>query len=163
MGIMGDKDKSEDLFREFLSRRESGESVDPEEYLNRHPELKKELGMLFAEFMTKETGEEDQGQDSGPSAKSSEYPKIIGDFRIISELGRGGMGTVYEAEQISLNRKVALKVLPSHLSFSSEAVEKFQREAKAGGRQSHPGIVAIHAVGEHEGVHYIAQELVEGG
>ena len=69
---------------------------------------------------------------------------------------------VYEAEQISLNRRVALKVLPSHLSFSKEAVLKFQREAEAGGRQSHPGIVSIYAVGEHQGVHYIAQELVEG-
>jgi len=70
---------------------------------------------------------------------------------------------VYEAEQISLKRRVALKVLPAHLSFSSEAVLKFRREAEAGGRQSHPGIVAIHGVDEEEGVHYIAQELVEGG
>ena len=73
------------------------------------------------------------------------------------------MGTVYEAEQVSLKRKVALKLLPPHLSFSDGAIQKFRREAEAGGRQSHPGIVAIHAVGEHEGVHFIVQELVENG
>lgn len=88
---------------------------------------------------------------------------VIDDFAILGEIGRGGMGIVYLAEQVSLNRKVALKILPSHLSFSDEAVLKFRREAEAGGRQSHAGIVAVHAVGEQRGVHYIAQEYVEGG
>jgi tetratricopeptide (TPR) repeat protein/tRNA A-37 threonylcarbamoyl transferase component Bud32 len=77
-------------------------------------------------------------------------------------IGKGGMATVYEAEQISLKRRVALKVLPGHMSLHDEAVKRFRREAEAGGRQSHPGIVAIFAVGEHEGSHYIAEELVEG-
>ena len=99
----------------------------------------------------------------GVRVESTKPPDTIGDFKIIREIGRGGMGTVYEAEQISLQRKVALKILPSHLSFSDDAVRKFHREAEAGGRQSHPGIVAIHAVGEHEGLHYIAQELVGDG
>ena len=91
------------------------------------------------------------------------HPETLGDFRILREIGTGGMGTVYEAEQISLHRRVALKVLPAHLSFSPDAVQKFRREAEAGGRQRHPGIVAVHAVGEERGFHYIAQELVEGG
>ena len=95
--------------------------------------------------------------------ESRNLPERIGDFRILRKIGSGGMGTVYEAEQVSLQRPVALKVLPSHLSFSDEAVSKFHREAEAGGRQSHPDIVAIHAVGEHEGFHYIAQELVKDG
>jgi formylglycine-generating enzyme required for sulfatase activity/serine/threonine protein kinase len=73
------------------------------------------------------------------------------------------MGIVYEAEQISLKRRVALKVLSTQYGLSQEAVQKFQREAEAGGRQSHPGIVSVIAVGEDEGFHYIAQELVEGG
>jgi tetratricopeptide (TPR) repeat protein/tRNA A-37 threonylcarbamoyl transferase component Bud32 len=86
----------------------------------------------------------------------------MGDFRIIRMIGKGGMATVYEAEQISLKRRVALKVLPGHLSLHDEAVKRFRREAEAGGRQSHPGIVAIFAVGEHDGSHYIAEELIEG-
>jgi len=100
---------------------------------------------------------------SSPGDASSAIPRTIGDFHIIREIGRGGMGTVYEAEQISLKRRVALKVLPSHLSFSDEAVQKFRREAEAGGRQSHSGIVAVYAVGEEGGIHYIAQEIVAGG
>jgi len=87
----------------------------------------------------------------------------LGEFRLIRMLGKGGMGTVYEAEQTSLKRRVALKVLPAHLGFSDMAVRKFQREAEAGGRQSHPGIVAVHAVGKQGRVNFIAQELVEGG
>ncbi len=157
-----DRSRSEDLFRELLSRRESGENVDPEEYYTRYPELEGELRSLFAKF---DAGAADMidllGNPNGTAENRT--PQVIGDYRIIREIGKGGMGAVYEAEQISLKRKVALKLLPHHLSFSDEAVQKFRREAEAGGRQSHPGIVAIHAIGEHEGVHFIAQELVDGG
>ena len=157
--IMGDdKDKSEQLFREFLSRRESGEALSPEEYFEKYPELENELKKLFGQLKTEQGKEIDLG-----SSESGTPSHTIGDFKIIKELGKGAMGIVYEAEQISLNRKVALKILPSHLRFSDEAVQKFRREAEAGGRQSHQGIVTIHAVGEHEGVHYIAQELVSDG
>jgi len=87
----------------------------------------------------------------------------LGDFRILREIGAGGMATVFEAEQISLGRKVALKILPEHRSRSRLAVEKFRREAIAAGRLNHPGIVSVYAVGEDKGIHFIAQELVEGG
>ena len=148
MAERNDKSRSENSFRGFLSRREASDGVEPEERFNR----------LDAE----ECEEIDLLSDSN-SKTSSKTPQIIGDFHIIREIGKGGMGTVYEAEQVSLRRKVALKLLPPHLSFSDEAVHKFRREAEAGGKQSHPGIVAIHAVGEEEGVHYIAQELVADG
>lgn len=94
---------------------------------------------------------------------SDETARDWGDFHIIRKIGEGGMGIVYEAEQMSLKRKVALKVLPPHLSWSSDAIDKFRREAEAGGRQRHPGIIAVHAMGKHEGMHFIAQELVEEG
>ena len=87
----------------------------------------------------------------------------LGDFQLIRQLGRGGMGTVWEAEQISLGRAVALKILARHLSLSDDTVERFRREASAGGRLRHPSIVAIHEIGEIDGDHYIAQELVPGG
>jgi hypothetical protein len=80
---------------------------------------------------------------------------------LIAELGRGGVGTVWEAEQLSLGRRVALKLLAPQLSLAPEDVERFRREAAAGGRLSHPGIVAVHEIGECDGTHYIAQELVE--
>ncbi|MFH1998199.1 MAG: bifunctional serine/threonine-protein kinase/formylglycine-generating enzyme family protein [Planctomycetota bacterium] len=93
----------------------------------------------------------------------NEAPWTLSDFKILSKIGSGGMATVYEAEQLSLKRKVALKVLPPHLRYSKSAIKKFQREAEAGGRQSHPGIVSIYAVGKEDDIYYIAQELIEGG
>jgi tetratricopeptide (TPR) repeat protein len=125
------------------------DSGNPDSYLHRYPGLKEELKALF------------HGLDS--DEESVIDGRVFGDYRIIREIGSGGMATVYEAEQLSLKRKVALKLLPAHMSFSERAVRKFLREAEAGGRQSHPGIVAIYAVGRHENSHFIAQELVGNG
>jgi len=157
-----DKSRSSDLLLELLERYEAGEDFDPEEYLARYPELKNEVHRLFKLLSTRDSDEIDVSANPNRGA-DSDASCTIGDFKINREIGKGGMGTVYEAEQISLSRKVALKLLPSHLSLSDEAVQKFKREAKAGGRQSHPGIVAVYAVGEEKGVHFIVQELVEGG
>ena len=90
-------------------------------------------------------------------------PKVVGGYRILGKLGSGGMGTVHEAEQVALHRRVALKLLPPDRALSAAAVAKFWREAEAGGRLSHPGLVAVYEVGEDAGLHFIAQELVEGG
>ena len=84
----------------------------------------------------------------------------LGDYRIVRPLGQGGMGTVYEAEQSKLQRRVALKVLSQ--SVSTDALDRFRREAEAGGRLSHSGIIAVHDFGDIDGVPYIAQELVSG-
>ncbi|MEJ2737544.1 MAG: protein kinase, partial [Anaerolineae bacterium] len=73
--------------------------------------------------------------------------KTLGNYQIVEELGRGGMAVVYRAYQPSLNRDVAIKVLPPQLSFDQEFVERFQREAKAAAKLRHPNIVVIHDVG----------------
>src|SRR3954467_12767213 len=86
----------------------------------------------------------------------------LGDFEIVREVGRGGMGVVYEARQVSLNRKVALKVLASGLGLSSKAVERFHREAEAAARLHHTNIVPVYATGEQDGTHFYAMELIEG-
>jgi serine/threonine protein kinase len=88
--------------------------------------------------------------------------KTLGNYQIMDELGRGGMAVVYRAYQASLNRYVAIKVLPPQLSFEREFVERFQREAKAAARLRHPNIVVIHDVGHQEGVYYIIMEYLEG-
>ncbi len=150
------RNEPEEIFDEYLARSRAGEKMSPEEFLSEHPEMEEELQKLFDQL-------NDAGGDISQDFGEKKTPQVLGDFKIIGEIGRGGMGIVYEAEQISLHRRVALKVLPPHLSYSSDAVEKFRREAEAGGRQRHPGIVAIFAVGEHDGVHYVAQELVEKG
>jgi serine/threonine protein kinase/Tfp pilus assembly protein PilF len=86
----------------------------------------------------------------------------LGDFDLIKEIGRGGMGVVYEARQISLKRRVALKVLPPGLGLSDRAVQRFEREAQAAAGLHHTNIVPVYATGEDRGSHYYAMELVEG-
>ena len=93
---------------------------------------------------------------------SARPPKTIGDFRIVREIGRGGMGLVYEAEQISLGRRVALKVLPFTGLLDSRQLKRFKNEARAAAQLEHRNIVPVHAVGSDHGVHYYAMQLIEG-
>src|SRR5262245_17809093 len=86
----------------------------------------------------------------------------LGDFEIVREIGRGGMGVVYEARQASLNRTVALKVLSCGLGLTPKAVQRFHREAEAAAKLHHTNIVPIYATGEEHGAHFYAMELIEG-
>src|SRR5262249_34780189 len=86
----------------------------------------------------------------------------LGDFELVREIGRGGMGIVYEARQVSLNRKVALKVLGPGLGLTSRAIDRFRHEAEAAARLHHTHIVPIYATGANDDVHYYAMELIEG-
>ena len=83
-------------------------------------------------------------------------------FKITAKLGEGGMGEVYKAEDTTLDREVALKILPPALAGSQERLERFQREAKALAALDHPNIVTIYTVEEAEGVHFLTMQLVEG-
>jgi serine/threonine protein kinase/WD40 repeat protein/Tfp pilus assembly protein PilF len=87
---------------------------------------------------------------------------LVGDYRILRELGRGGMGVVYAAEQVSLGRHVALKVLPAHALLGATRLQRFQREARAAGRLHHTNIVPVYGVGEHNSLHYIVMQFIEG-
>jgi formylglycine-generating enzyme required for sulfatase activity/dienelactone hydrolase len=91
-----------------------------------------------------------------------ESVRRLGDFEIVRELGRGGMGVVYEARQLSLNRQVALKVLSGGLGLTSKAVQRFRREAEAAAKLHHTNIVPVYATGEQDGTHFYAMELIEG-
>src|SRR5262245_41399901 len=86
----------------------------------------------------------------------------LGDFEIVREVGRGGMGVVYEARQVSLNRKVAVKVLSGGLGLSPKAVPRFRREAEAAAKLHHTNIVPVYATGEENGTHFYAMELIDG-
>ena len=86
----------------------------------------------------------------------------LGDFEIVREIGRGGMGVVYEARQVSLNRQVALKVLGGGLGLTPKAVQRFRREAEAAAKLHHTNIVPVYATGEQDGTHFYAMELIEG-
>jgi serine/threonine protein kinase/tetratricopeptide (TPR) repeat protein len=109
------------------------------------------------------------GEGGGSSAASGSYAPAplkpgmrLDDFEIIRELGRGGMGIVYHARQVSLSRDVALKVLPGYARYGQHAIERFTSESRAAARLHHTHVVAIHAQGEHDGQYYYAMELIDG-
>jgi len=88
--------------------------------------------------------------------------QAFGQFQLVEELGRGGMGVVYRAYQFALERHVAIKLLPCALAFDREFVDRFLREARAVGGLNHPHIVTVHDVGEADGVHFLVMEYVAG-
>src|ERR1700745_2821579 len=95
----------------------------------------------------------------------TDYPpgnRHLGDFEIVRAIGRGGMGIVYEARQTSLHRRVALKVLSGGLGLTPKAVQRFRREAEAAAKLHHTNIVPVYAIGEEDGTHFYAMELIEG-
>src|SRR5262249_44529907 len=92
----------------------------------------------------------------------ADSPQRLGDFELIREVGRGGMGIVYEARQVSLNRKVALKVLSGGLGLTPKAVQRFRREAEAAAKLHHTNIVPVYATGEQAGALFYAMELIDG-
>src|SRR5439155_3132971 len=89
-------------------------------------------------------------------------PECLGDFRILREIGRGGMGIVYEAEQESLSRRVALKVLISQVARTPQQVQRFLREARAAAQLHHTNIVPVFGIGEYNGLHYYAMQFING-
>ncbi len=159
----------QELAEEFLQRYRNGERPGIEEYVNRHPELAGEIREVFPAMATKVnitirddslTG--DETGDHGRPILKAPVPVQLGDFRIIREIGRGGMGVVYAAEQVSLGRKVALKVLSSQLILDSKQRRRFEREARAAAKLHHTNIVPVFGVGEHEGSSYYVMQYIEG-
>ena len=101
-------------------------------------------------------------QPQRPPGSDGWESRVLGDFRILREIGRGGMGIVYEAEQISLGRRMALKVLPFASVLDERHLTRFRNEARAAASLKHPHIVGVHSVGCERGVHYYAMEYIEG-
>lgn len=168
----GGKERSDDelegVLDAFYDAWLEGRPPDVDEVCAAHPELAPRLREEIEKlrFVAQGIPAPSSGDRPTPTEPTSveeiDAPEVAG-YRILREIGSGGMGVVFEAVQVSLRRRVALKILASHLRLSPGAIRKFQREAEAGARQQHPGIVAVYDVGEAGGTHYIAQELVEGG
>jgi serine/threonine protein kinase len=157
----------ERLAEEFVERHRRGEHPALLEYVARHPDLAAEIRDLFPALIQVEKLKPAPGDLTGAFVPTSgvaaeHVPERLGEFRILREIGQGGMGVVYEAEQESLGRHVALKVLPRHALFKTAYLERFRREAKAAGRLHHTNIVPVFGVGECDGMHYFAMQFIPG-
>lgn len=147
----------------YLEQLEAGECPDRASFLKEYPDIADDLvGQLealeFLHFTAPQLagGKEVAADDEiSPSA-------TLGDFRLIKPIGRGGMGIVYEAEQLSLGRRVAVKVLPFASMLDPRQLKRFQNEARAAATLEHPHIVPIYFVGQERGVHFYAMQLIEG-
>jgi WD40 repeat protein/serine/threonine protein kinase len=155
------------LAEDFLDRKRRGERPTLQQYLDRHPELAEEIRDLFpALLMMEDLGESSGGATgsvaAGNGALAGARIERLGDYRILREVGRGGMGVVYEAEQESLGRRVALKVLSSGALADPKQVRRFEREAKAAARLHHTNIVPVFGVGRQDGHHYFVMQFIAG-
>ncbi len=152
------------LAENFAERFRRGERPALKEYTDRYPELADEIRDLFPALVQVEQADEEH-IDRESEAKApgpARAPEQIGDYRILGEIGRGGMGVVYEAEQISLGRRVALKVLPRHVGADRMTLERFRREARAAARLHHTNIVPVFEVGQDGDVRFYAMQFIQG-
>jgi serine/threonine-protein kinase len=156
----------EGLADEFLVRCKRGEKPTIKEYCDRHPELAAEIRDVFEAVLMVEDLKPGSGDVSGSFGESVNIDgkrlQQVGDYRILCEVGRGGMGVVYEAEQQALGRRVALKVLPKTSAGDGSAQLRFQREAKAAARMHHTNIVPVFDVGQDGDYLYYAMQLIHG-
>ena len=165
-GPISERNPVECLAEEFAQRCRRGDNPSLEEYVARHPEWADDIRELFPALLVMEQlkpsvslvntlpSAAGPGEDNGP--------RRLGEYLILREVGRGGMGVVYEAVQESLGRHVALKVLPGHGLAEPGYLERFRREAKAAARLHHTNIVPVFGTGACDGVHYYAMQFIPG-
>jgi WD40 repeat protein/serine/threonine protein kinase len=168
-----------ELAEQFLQRYRRGERPSLQAIIDQYPELAAEireivtaLALLENIVLTDDSAaarppvavaeEKAQGQGTTTDPQPPAALQQLGDYRIIREIGRGGMGIVYEAEQVSLGRQVALKVLPRKMLLDAQQKRRFEREARAAAKLHHTNIVPVFGVGEHEGMPYYVMQFIPG-
>ena len=158
-----ERDPLEILAAEFMERQRRGELPSISEYVARRPDLAADIEEIFPTIAVMEQVKAHKERGSGARASLGGVRlERLGDFRILGEIGRGGMGIVYEAFQESLGRHVAVKVLPRQTLLDPQQLRRFQREAQTAARLHHTNIVPVFGVGEHDGFHYIVMQLIDG-
>jgi eukaryotic-like serine/threonine-protein kinase len=175
--LTGDSDREDwrnHVLLAYVEALEEGRKPDRGALLAAHPDLRHDLEAFLAghDEMARLTARLRAAEQAGTRARvgpkheqpDDSHPGIgeLGDFRLLREVGRGGMGVVYEAQQISLRRRVALKVLPFAAAIDPRRLQRFQTEALAAAHVQHERIVPVHAVGCERGVHYYAMQFIDG-
>jgi serine/threonine protein kinase/Tfp pilus assembly protein PilF len=156
-----------ELFEELACRIQRGEPVDLEAVARGHARHAERLRQLLpAVELVAQVGSRAPADGLSfppPGADDARsLPEALGDFRILREVGRGGMGVVYEAEQLSLGRRVALKVLPFAATMDPRHLQRFQNEARAAAGLHHTNIVPVYSVGSERGVYFYAMQFIDG-
>jgi len=153
----------EEVVNEICDRLQMGEAVDIDRLAEAYPELSEQLRSLYPTLLAVSSlNPQGHSGELSPSVGSNGDNELLGDFRIIRQIGRGGMGIVYEAQQRSINRRVALKILPLAALVDQRALHRFRNEVTAIATLQHPHIVSVYAVGEERGIHYFAMQLIHG-
>jgi hypothetical protein len=150
--------------QEYLALLEAGKKPPRQDFLQRYPDLVEPLAVCLDGLeMVHFAAAQEKSEPASKTASADPLPHSpLGDFQIIREIGRGGMGVVYEAVQLSLGRRVALKVLPFAAAFDARQLQRFRTEAQAAALLHHTNIVPVFAVGCERGVHFYAMQLIEG-
>jgi serine/threonine protein kinase/Flp pilus assembly protein TadD len=157
-----------DLVADVARRLQAGEAINLEAFITEHAEYEEQLRRLLpamqvlAGFASSAALGITTASPTADEDTAATHCGTLGDFRLIREIGRGGMGVVYEAEQISLNRRVAIKVLPFAAVLEAKQLRRFKNEAQAAAQLHHTNIVPVHFVGSERGVHYYAMQFIEG-
>jgi serine/threonine protein kinase/tetratricopeptide (TPR) repeat protein len=146
----------------YLAAVEAGRPPDVDALTAEHPGIADRLRACLASLQLVEATAERLAAAQNGEDPAAPQAGTLGDFRILREVGRGGMGIVYEAEQISLGRRVALKVLPFAATMDPRHLQRFQNEARAAASLEHPHIVPVYGVGSERGVHYYAMKFIDG-
>ena len=148
----------EKAVNKYFDAQQKGDPPPLEDFLTKHPKIADRLRACLSGLDAANAAA--QAMASSPSARP--VPAKIADFEILGKLGQGGMGEVYRAQQVSLNRPVALKLLPPYWCWTPKARWRFHREAQAAAKLHHTNIVAVYAEGEEQGICYYAMELIDG-
>ena len=147
-------DALEKAIGQYLDELNSGKRLDPKRVLAENPLFGREILRTLEDFVELESEDEE--------SESDDTLGTLGDYTLRRQVGRGGMGVVYEAWENSMDRAVALKVIPSGVAADTKAVSRFVREAQVAGKLHHPHIVPVYGMGVKDGTPYYAMELVEG-
>ncbi len=134
---------------DYVDRLNAGERLDPFNILAEHPEVGAEVLAKLEVF-----------RDLGPHSLTNEPLGALGDYTLRRQIGRGGMGVVYEAWENSMDRAVALKVLPAGIAADTKACTRFMREAQTAGKLNHPNVVGVYSTGVKEGTPWRRRESV---